>query len=140
MTVRTVAIVGLLAAAAMTLAPPASAQMPMMNRNYQTTPTMSPWLNLYRRDTGPLDNYHTFVRPQMELQQTLTRQDDVNQRQSDRIAGLSQRVTQMQDKPAGPRPTGSATGSGFMHFSHYYNSRFSAQAAGVRGAATFPGR
>ena len=34
-------------------------------------PTLSPWLNLYNQNPGPLDNYHQYVRPEMELQNTL---------------------------------------------------------------------
>ncbi len=74
------------------------------------SPPLSPWLSLYRHDTGPLDNYHTFVRPQLQLRETIRKQDS-------RIQMLGQEVTQFQENGGVP-PTG--TGSVFMSYSHYY--------------------
>ena len=38
---------------------------------YQPAPPLSPWLNLYRKQGGPVDNYHMYVQPQLQLQDTL---------------------------------------------------------------------
>ena len=51
-------------------------------------PTLSPWFGLYQRNGGPLDNYHTFVRPQIELRNTLLRQQAAIQRNSAGIASI----------------------------------------------------
>jgi hypothetical protein len=78
-------------------------------------PALSPWFNLYQRRGGPLDNYHMFVRPQIELSNTLQRQQANIQNNNTGVAALDQEVTQLR----GPvRPTGTA--SVFMYYSHYY--------------------
>ncbi len=79
-------------------------------------PTFSPWLNLYQRNTGVLDNYHTYVRPQMELERTLRQQDLTLSRQS---AALRQVQSQLRtERPAQAGPTG--VHSTFMNYLHYY--------------------
>ena len=86
-----------------------------------TTPTFSPWLNLYQRggQGGPLDPYHQFVRPELDLRETLRQQGITNQRQGDEVSSLDQQVTQMEaDRLATIRPTGA--GSVFMNYSHFY--------------------
>ena len=85
------------------------------------TPTLSPWLNLYHRngEAGPLDPYHQFVRPELDLRETLRQQDLTNQRQGAEVSKVGEQVTQMeQDRLTPIRPTG--TGSVFMSYSHYY--------------------
>jgi hypothetical protein len=108
-------VVALLASSA---SPPAAAQG--ITGGYRpATPTLSPWLNLYQRSTGPLDPYHQWVRPELNLRETLQQQDLANQRQAVDIAAVGHQVTQLeQDRAAPIRPTG--TGSGFMSLSHYY--------------------
>jgi hypothetical protein len=91
------------------------------------SPVFSPWLNLYQRNTGALDNYHTYVRPQMDLRNTLRQQETVNQRQAAGINRLSQRVNEMQTAQDQPmRATG--TGSVFGNTSHYFGQGATAQA------------
>jgi hypothetical protein len=89
--------------------------------NVQRQPTLSPYLNLLRNDgddMGGLPNYHTFVRPMLDQQQT-------NRRTNKRIQGLGQEVQavnrQLAQQPTGAselRPTGHQTV--FMNHSHYY--------------------
>jgi hypothetical protein len=83
------------------------------------TPTMSPWFNLYNKNTGPLDNYHQYVRPEFDLQSTL-RQNDARLRfQGAGLQALGAEAAQG-GQQGGVRPTGSA--SVFMSYSHYYPS------------------
>jgi hypothetical protein len=94
---------------------------PNVGSSYQSgmpsTPRISPYLDLFRRDSGPLDNYHTFVQPQKELSETLRRQEAALQRQNAAVHSLGQQVTRLQ-RGDGMRATG--TGSVFMNLSHYY--------------------
>ena len=86
-------------------------------------PTLSPWLDLFRRDSGPLDNYHTFVRPEIRLRETLQRQQANIRRQGTALRSLGQEMTRF-EREGLMRPTGTA--SVFMNYSHYYQSRGSA--------------
>jgi hypothetical protein len=86
--------------------------------NFGPRPTMSPWFSLYRKDGGPLDNYHTFVRPQLELNDTLQQQQMAIQRNSVGLDTLDQQVGQFKEQGRVVRPTGTA--SVFMNYSHYY--------------------
>jgi hypothetical protein len=77
-------------------------------------PTLSPWFGLYQRNGGPLDNYHTFVRPQIDLDNTLQRHQTAIQRNNAGVASLGlELVEQGQVHPTG-------TGSVYMDYSHYY--------------------
>ena len=87
-------------------------------------PTVSPWLNLYRRDGGPLGGYLSDVRPRQELYRTLQRQSASIDRE--RVAGarreagiqaLQRQVLDLQRRSEA-LPTG--IGSVFMDYSHYY--------------------
>jgi len=86
----------------------------------QLYPPLSPWLKLYYRQAGPLDNYHSFVRPELQLRETLRRQALLIQQQSAGMSDLRSEVTGLQT--GGPvRPTGA--GAVFMGYSHYYDMR-----------------
>lgn len=86
----------------------------------QLYPPLSPWLKLYYRQAGPIDNYHSFVRPELQLRETLRRQDLLIQQQSAGMSDLRSEVTELQT--GGPvRPTGA--GAAFMAYSHYYDMR-----------------
>ena len=86
------------------------------------TPTISPWLNMFRRDPGPLDNYHTFVQPRIQAQQTLRQQEAAIQRNQAAIGSVNEQLTQIEaQRETSIRPTGSA--STFMNYSHYYGGR-----------------
>jgi hypothetical protein len=129
----------LICGAAFSAAPSAEAQQ--RYTPYQpSTPTISPWMNLYQRNPGPLDNYNTYVRPQIQLRDTLQQQDARIQRQGNSIHLLGQEVTEIQQEPT-VRPTGS--GAGYMNYSHYYPSlgaggQTPRAAAGSRAARTPP--
>jgi hypothetical protein len=79
-------------------------------------PTLSPYLEYYRRPSGVLNNYHMFVRPRVELRQTLRSQ----QQQILTLDRELRRAAVSQVREAEVAPTG--TGSGFMNYSHYYPS------------------
>jgi len=101
---------------------------PRFRPGYQPSrPTLSPWFELYRRDSGPLDTYHEFVRPKIQLRDTLRRHSVGLQRQQ---AGLQRHEADLQRQGAAVgrmmsvmgqaiRPTGTA--SRFMNYSHYYS-------------------
>ncbi len=83
-------------------------------------PRVSPWMNLYRGEAGPIDNYHGFVRPEMRLRDTLRRQQMGMRRQAAAIGSLGAEFARSRTA-TGVRPTG--TGSVFMNYSHYYQFR-----------------
>jgi hypothetical protein len=105
--------------------PSAMAQVGAASGYRPATSPFSPWLDLYRKNTGPLDNYHTWVRPEFRLRQTL-------QTQSNDIRSLQESVYQPQPAPEGNvAPTG--VGGGFMNLSHYYQT----QGNGRQGADVY---
>ena len=81
-------------------------------------PTISPWMNLFQGNTGPLDNYHTFVRPQIQLNRTLQMQSTALNRQAAGLQYLNNEIME----PQGNQSTMLSTGQGatFMNYSHYY--------------------
>jgi hypothetical protein len=82
-------------------------------------PTFSPWFGLYQRNGGPLDNYHTFVQPRIELDNTLQRHQAAIHRNNEGVASLNRELSQFGEQTQ-MHPTG--TGSVFMDYSHYYPS------------------
>jgi hypothetical protein len=84
-----------------------------------SSPTFSPWLNLYQRNSGPLDPYHTMVLPRFQLRNTLQQQASEIDLNSSMINTNGQQLSQIQEQ-GGVEPTG--TGSVFMQYSHYYPS------------------
>lgn len=112
-------------------------------RRYQPArPTISPYINLFRRDRGPLPNYYTFVRPQLQQQQQnrqFQQQNNQLQRELQRQQGEIERSnfapgradTNLQFRPAPVAPTGGR--SSFMTHSSYFQT-YGAGAAG-RGPA-----
>lgn len=113
-------VVAALALCAGVLASPASAQ-----RRYRSPsgPTITPYLDYFRRDNGVLrDPYNAWVRPRR-----IVRDEIYQQRQSLYTLGRGLRdvnrdVNQMQSlRASGASPTG--TGSSFMNYSHYYQMR-----------------
>ena len=87
-------------------------------RGYQPrTPTLSPYLDYFRLDPGPVDPYFSYVAPQRQLQRTLAGQSALIRRQESSIRSLQSRITQFQR--GGPvAPTG--LGSAFGNYSGYY--------------------
>ncbi len=82
------------------------------------TPALSPWFNLYNRQGGPVDNYNMFVQPEVQLRNTLQRQQFYNQRQTAASTTLGQQVSQLEEDRLGVQPTGAP--SGFMNAGRYF--------------------
>ncbi len=89
-------------------------------------PTVSPYLNLLRRDTGPVPNYYTLVRPQFQQMAINQQQQVINEFQGQELLNQQQTLQQVQDsnlRLRTPTMRSTGTGGGFMNFSHYYSSR-----------------
>ena len=86
---------------------------------YPSRGPISPWMNMWQRQPGPLDNYHSYVQPQLQLQNQITQQNRSLMQNAQGLESLSQQVNNNQ-KESQVHPTG--TGSVFMDFSHYYPS------------------
>jgi hypothetical protein len=95
---------------------------------------ISPWMGLWNRNTGPLDNYHNFVVPQMELNQTLQMQNAALNRQAYGLQMLNGQIAQPFGSQYGMVPTGQ--GATFMNYSHFYGG--TRQTAGFGGASQPP--
>ena len=100
----------------------AQAQLPSYS---PLTPPLSPWLYMYPKTGGPVDNYHMFVQPRVQLQDTIQQQqaDMANIQQQGLATGtIGEQVSQIQrERHRLVSPTG--TGSVFMHYSHYFPNR-----------------
>jgi len=101
---------------------------------------ISPWMDIFQRKPGPLDNYHSYVRPEIQLQRQV---DQQNSALTQNALGLQSLGQQMQNgqKESQVNPTG--TGSVFMSYSHYYPMKGGGAAAHPRsmsrGAASSSG-
>jgi len=82
-------------------------------------PMISPWMNLFQRNTGPVDNYHMYVRPQIQLQDTLRQQNARIQQQSAGLQSVGQQLQEVEQQHTVPH---TGTGSVFMDYSHYYHT------------------
>ncbi|HJS06116.1 MAG TPA: hypothetical protein VJ809_00605 [Pirellulales bacterium] len=87
-------------------------------------PTVSPYLNLLRRDAGPVTNYYTQVRPQQQQQAINQQQRSINLQQQSLLQTQQQGLRTVQEgllqiRQPEVNPTG--TGGGFMNFSHFYS-------------------
>jgi hypothetical protein len=89
-------------------------------RYYPRSSPISPWMNMFQRKPGPLDNYHSFVQPQLQLEETLGQQNTALQQQATKIRSLGQDIRERQRGSDTP-PTG--IGSVFMDYSHYYPTK-----------------
>jgi len=81
-------------------------------------PAISPYLNLYRTDSGVVDNYNAYVRPRLELHSLLERQQRILRRQSANIFSLQRNAW----GPAGRGEQAVGSASIFMNYSHYFPS------------------
>ena len=102
-------------------------------------PPLSPWLNLYTKGGGPVDPYHMFVQPSLQLNNALQGQQADIQRNTAGLGTVSNRVmTQMEEMRTGPEPTG--MGASFLNHGVYFNTNRRAGlgvgAAGVAGGGT----
>ncbi len=78
-------------------------------RRYEPSrPTISPYLNLFRNNTGPLPNYYSLVRPQLQ-------QQAFNQQQVAQQAQQNSALKSLQTQTA-PALTPTGKGSGFMTY------------------------
>lgn len=73
-------------------------------------PTLSPYLDYFRRDVGLTNSYYNFVQPKRQLDQALREQRDAIQQLSNSVEN-QQRATLA-------RPTG--IGAGFMNHGSYF--------------------
>jgi hypothetical protein len=78
-------------------------------------PTISPYLDYFRRDTGVLDPYNAFIRPRRQLENQLGQMA-----QEDRAANvrLQQQIQGIRESTAAP----TGRGATFMNYSHYYRA------------------
>ncbi len=86
-------------------------------RSGSRTPTLSPYLDYFRAPQGPLDSYHEYVRPKINLRNTLAQQDRQLRTQGQGLRTLNREWSRA--KQTGTiAPTG--TGAGFFNYSHFY--------------------
>jgi len=103
---------------------------------YQTpTPRVSPWLNLFQREPGPLGSYLSNVRPQMQLNDTLGQYGNQLRAQGTGLRSLADRMNQPGEQGL-VRPTG--TGSVFKDYLHYYPALGGPSQAAARPRASAP--
>ncbi len=105
---------------------------------YGPSPVMSPWFNLFNKNPGPLGNYQSYVRPQLELQNAFQQQNNnilqqgiAIQQGNSRLNLLDIQVDRLQRGEGLLPPTGHA--AGFMNHSHYY---YGYQASGTGSGVT----
>jgi hypothetical protein len=97
---------------------------------YPGGPPLSPWLNLYNRAAGPVDNYHMYVQPQLQLRNTLQGQQMNINRNAANIGAVGEEFTSASEAYyAQGAPTGN--GAGFMNQGRYFNN------GGMGGAGVF---
>ncbi len=100
------------------------------------TPALSPWFNLYQKHAGPLDNYNMFVRPEMQLRNTLQNQQNNIQSQGASLTNQGQQLTQLEENRRGVAPTGTPTG--FMNQTRYFGLSNSLGQTGLAGEFSRP--
>lgn len=77
-------------------------------------PTVSPYLNLLRNDFGPLPNYYSLVRPQLNQQAFDNQISAATKQNSIAVQRLSTLSTESQGRSA------TGTDSVYSNYSHYY--------------------
>lgn len=110
--------------------------LPAVAQNTYTPqrPVLSPWLQLGQSNSGPLDNYHTYVQPQLQLYDTLRQQSAEIERQQIGLQTLSYEVSSPLGKQAAMVPTGQ--GGTFMNLGHYFGSNRTSISRPATAAAT----
>ena len=81
---------------------------------------ISPWMDIFQREPGTLGNYHSYVKPEIQLQRTVDQQNNDLTRNALGIQSLGQQMGDAQ-KESQVHPTGA--GSVFMDYSHYYPTK-----------------
>ena len=102
--------------AAMLVFHDAGAAMAQVRRYEPSRPTVSPYLNLFRRENNPyLPNYHSFVRPLQQQHQANQLQQQALQQQSRALQQLQSQVQQVeQGRATGPLVAPTGKGSWFL--------------------------
>jgi hypothetical protein len=105
-------------------------------RYQPSRPTVSPYLNLLRRDAGPIPNYFSLVRPQLQQLETNQRQQAINLRQQDQLQNLDNQMLTITQSPA----AATGTGATFRNYGGYYSTGRAggAPGTGVRTAGAAP--
>ena len=81
----------------------------------QTKPAISPWLSMFNDNRGGvLDNYHTFVAPQLQMQKEFAQQERQMQQQQAQI----NKALNPPKKRMGYSPS---NGAGYRQYLHYYS-------------------
>jgi len=83
------------------------------NQYRPSRPTLSPYLDLFRRDTGPLPNYFTFVRPRQQVQTQI-------QQQAYNMQLLQQQTNTLEDQALAPATGANGAQPRFQNYLHYY--------------------
>lgn len=78
-------------------------------------PVMPEALNYFRRDTGVLDPYNSFVAPRRQIDQQFRALDQQADMESRRV---QRQLRQVRESAAAP----TGAGGGFMNYSHYYRA------------------
>jgi hypothetical protein len=112
MTRTKLALFSLVLALGASMAPSAFAQV----HYYPTSGPISPWMNMWQRKPGPLDNYHQYVQPDLRLQGVISQQHNALSRNTAGIQVLGEQIGKNREILV--QPTG--TGSVFMEYSHYF--------------------
>ena len=82
---------------------------------------VSPWMNMYQRHGGPLDNYHMFVQPAEQQQNALQNLQYGIQHNANALTSVADEFTsQTQAYSAAGSPTG--VSAGFMNQGRYFNN------------------
>jgi hypothetical protein len=103
---------------------------------YGSNPVFSPWLNLYQRQAAPVDNYHAYVQPQMQLNNAIQGQQAQIQRNGAATDALADRQTAQQAFNATAAPANTA--AGFLTQGGYFNTSRSGGSTGT-GVFSSPG-
>jgi hypothetical protein len=94
---------------------------------HPATPTLSPYLQLFRPNPGPLPNYQAFVQPLQNQQQT-------NLMQQTQITQLQQNQQDLQQQYATPAAaTQTGVGGVYNSLSHFYPMPTTAGGSAQRG-------
>jgi len=88
----------------------------------QNRPPISPWLSLFNDNRGGvLDNYHTFVAPQLQLQKDFAQQERQIQQQQTQQRNLEGQISKALNPPKKRMSYSASNGAGYRQYLHYYN-------------------
>jgi len=87
----------------------------------QTRPPISPWLSMFNNSRGNvLDNYHTYVMPQMQIQQEFAQQERQMRQQQMQQRSLEGQIDKVLNPPKKRPSYSSSNGAGYRQYLHYY--------------------